>query len=101
MEQPNQILSVAPSATEVDSLQWHEEKAKIVFEKGMYRAEGLEGYFMTTETLKRAWKAFIRKNKLAEAASMMRKSTRKDTDPKEKKKLQSKAIEEKLKWQAE
>lgn len=101
MEQPNQILSVIPTATEKTDVQIHEESAKIIFEKGMYKAEGMEGYFMTTENLERAWKAMIRKEKLEAAKTLMRQASRKDTDPVDKKKLRSKAIEEKLKWQAE
>lgn len=101
MEQQNQILSVIPSAIEKTNVQIHEESAKIIFEKGMYRAEGMEGYFMTTETLERAWKAMIRKEKLEAAKTLMRSGTRKDKTPAERKKLCSKAIEEKLKWQAE
>lgn len=100
MEQQDQIQSVTETSIEdPKELQWNEEVCPFVFEDGMYSVKGVEGKFMSIDTLKKAWRFAVSQKKLKEAATMMRASVRPGKTEHKKAEMRNKAVEEKLKWQ--
>lgn len=77
-----------------------DERAPYIFENGMYKAEGVEGSFMSIDSLTRAWKAATKAKKLAEAKHTMRQSNdARGKTAAQQKELKEKAISERIKWQ--
>lgn len=109
MEQQNKVQSLSEVAqvalgkgepSEPHEVELLDEKAPYIFENGMYRVEGVDGAFMSIDTLTRAWKAATKAKKLAEAKHTMRQSNdARGKTTAQQKELRDKAISERIKWQ--
>lgn len=110
MEQQNQVQSVNEtlmvSTAEIQQapdkmpLSWHEESMDYVFKDGAYTCEGLEGSFMSIESLKKAWREKVSAEKLAQAQKdlLHARDPRSAMTPAARKVAANKAMKDKKKW---
>lgn len=109
MEQSNQIQSVealqesvvsAQTATDVPPLSWNEESMEYSFKDGAYTCEGIEGFFMSIESLKKAWRQKVSQEKLQQAQKELlhARDPRSDMTPAARTKSVNKALKDKKKW---
>lgn len=109
MEQQNQVQgvealqnSIAASQNTVDApaLEWHEEVMDYTFKDGAYTCEYLEGSFMSIDSLRKAWREKLSKEKLEQAQKELQHARRPDVKmtPAEKTRAVNKALKDKKKW---
>ena len=106
MEQSESISSLTMGAEEIQKtpdpapeLNWHEESVEIEFRDGMYFCKDLEGGYLTRDSLKKAWRIKISKEKIAKADEVIAKmATSGRSNQAERGKARDKAFKEKKKW---
>lgn len=81
------------------TIEWHEESVDIEFRDGMYFCKDLEGGYLTRDSLKKAWRIKISKEKIAKADEVIAKmATSGRSNQAERGKARDKAFKEKKKW---
>lgn len=99
MEQQDQVQSVKPLgeyAQETTELSLNDVSAPYEFRDGAYYCEGLEGGFMSLDTLRRAWSLKLREEKMKYNRAVATGKGRAANHPKA---VKEKAREEYIKWQ--
>lgn len=103
MEQQDQVQGLAqPSGVDTENLEWKGEEAPYEFRNGLYYTPSIDSAFLSLETLRKAWKAKVRADKLAEARTAIRPPVgraAKTVSQKEFKRKQQKALEDFKEWQ--
>lgn len=92
MEQQSTVQSVGDWAQETTELSLNDVSVPYEFRDGTYYCEGLEGGYMSLDTLRRAWALKVRAEKLKEARSTVRAAKASESSKK-------KAIRDYQKWQ--
>lgn len=110
MAQQNQVQSVTETlqvsvaeiqqAPDKNPLEWNEVSMEYTFKDGAYTCEYLEGSFMSIESLKKAWREKLSKEKLAQAQKDLQhaRDSRSDMPAYARKVAANKALKDKKKW---